>query len=242
MSEIRRFNAAGLSAARDLLQQMQGGATTDIDALLSSPHYTHLISKNIDYEVRPFSDRQEAAEFFHLLLEPLTEDHPALEYDDGLWTWLSLKWIDILAPVDPKSGVRMIRRADRYILRPNDYQTYYRHYLSGPYRIYKAHLDDIASVRAVLANPVNQPGEVVEQLASKQDIISNRTLMGVATRLYVDPNTNNLKTGSRSKGGGSPRRLADVLYQLDQTWDTGAMSADEVISLLPKEFDRFKAS
>lgn len=242
MSEIRRFTASGLAAARDCLNRLRQGEHTNVAELLVSRQHTILMASDLEYEVREFEDRQEAAEYFYNLLGQLESGQSDLELDDGLWTWLAFKWLDILAPADPENGLRAIMQTERYVLRPSDYQTYYRHYLSGPYRIYKAHRDDLASVRAVLATPVTSPGEVVEQIASKQDIISNSTLMKVVTKLYVDAATNRLKRGSGGRAGGSPRRLSDVLYQFDQTWDTAAMNADEVLQLLPEEFERFKAN
>lgn len=241
MNEIRRFTDTGLTAARELLSSLRQGVDMDVDELLTSDFHTVVMTSDADYQTKPFEDRQAAAEFFYALLEPLTAHYPDLELDAGLWTWLSLRWLDVLAPADPETNARAVRQTERYVLRPHDYQTYYRHYLSGPYRIYKAHRDDVSRVRSVLATPVTSPGEVVEQIASKQDIISNASLMGVVTALYVDSVTNGLKRGSGGSSGGSPRRLSEVLYQFDQTWDTSAMDPSEILALLPAEFDRFKA-
>ena len=242
MSEIRRFTEAGLIEVREFLNQLRQGAEPDIEELLLSEAYSVQMVADIDYAVTAFEDRQEAAEYFQTFLDPLTASYPDLELDAGLWTWLSIKWLSFLAPVDPSTGERVVRQTERYVLTPHSYQTYYRHYLSGPYRILKAHRDDVSRVRAVLATPVTSPGEVVEQIASKQDIISNPSLMAAVTALYVDPVTNRLKRGSGGSGGGSPRRLSEVLYQFDQTWDTSAMDPIEILALLPTEFDRFKPS
>lgn len=242
MSEIRRFTDAGLTAAREFLNRLRQGDELDVEELLASDAYSVQMEANTDYEVTSFDDRQQAAEYFHALLEPLTANYPDLELDAGLWTWLSLKWLSFLAPLDPSTGERLVRQTERYVLTPHNYQTYYRHYLSGPYRILKAHREDVSRVRAVLATPVTSPGEVVEQIASKQDIISNPSLMSAVTALYIDPATNRLKRGSGGSGGGSPRRLSEVLYQFDQTWDTSAMDSSEILALLPPEFDRFKAA
>jgi hypothetical protein len=240
MNEIRRLTEPGLIAARELLNRLRQGEDVDVEALLTSELHTLQMTPDADYEVTSFVDRQHAAEFFYALLEPLTAHYPDLELDAGLWTWLALKWLSVLAPCDPSTGERLVRQTERYVLTPHNFQTYYRHYLSGPYRIFKAHRDDVSKVRAVLATPVTSPGEVVEQIASKQDIISNPSLMGAVTALYVDPATNMLKRGSGGSAGGSPRRLSDVLYQFDQTWDTSAMDPSEILALLPAEFDRFK--
>lgn len=240
MSEIRRLTGLGIIRARELLNQLRQGQTADIDALIWSNQYTVLISADAEYEVGLFADRMEAAEYFTDLLEPLTAKYPNLDIDAGLWTWLSLRWLDVLAPADA-DGTRSISDLVRYIYAPDEYTSYYRHYLAGPYRIYKAHQDDVESVRAVLATSVNAPGDVVEQIASQQEIISNRTLMQVVSGLYIDPRTRKLKRGASSKKGGSVRRLAEVLAQLDLTWDTYAMDPDQIVHLLPAEFDQFKS-
>lgn len=241
MDEIRRFTDPGLAAARQLIGLLRQGEPADATSLLYNDQYTVVMAR-VEYEVKPFANRMDAGKYFYTLLEPLAEKYPDLHTDAGLWTWLSFRWLDVLAPVDPETHTRQIRATERYVLRPHDYQTYYRHYLSGPYRIYKAHVDDPESARAVLTTSVTSPGEVVEQIASNQEIISNRTLLGVVTGLYVDQQTLQLKRGSGGNSGGSARRLAEVLAQFDQTWDTSAMSPEEVINLLPGEFAKFKAN
>lgn len=226
--------------ARDLLDKLRRGEPADVDGLLLDDQYTAILSKNADFDVLPFENRMHAAQFFFDLLTPLTTVHPDLERDAELWSWLSLKWLDVLAPIDQSTGTRIIRATHNYILNPHDYKTYYRHYLSGPYRIYKAYRDNPEVAMAVLATPVDSPGEVVEQIASNQEIISNSTLMEVVTSLYFDPEVKKLKRGSGGSKGGSARRLAAVLAQFDLTWDTYAMTPKEIIDLLPDEFDNFK--
>ena len=46
--------------------------------------------------------------------------------------------------------------------------------------------------------------------------------------------------GAGGKGGGSPRRLADILWQFDVTWDLYAMSLKEFWAVLPQEFEKFR--
>lgn len=240
MNEIRRFNAQGLAKAQELLDRLRKGETTDVEALLENDECTIKVA-DADYEVIDFENRMHAARFFFDLLAPVFEQHPELELDAGLWSWLAFKWLPVLVPSDPSTGQQTIRATWYYVLNPHDYQTYYRHYFSGPYRIYKAHKHVLGEAYGVLATPVNSPGEVVEQIASKQEIVSNSTLLGVVTRLYMDAETKRLKRGSGGSKGGSPRRLAAVLGQFDLTWDTYAMTPDEIIKLLPQEFAKFKS-
>jgi hypothetical protein len=94
----------------------------------------------------------------------------------------------------------------------------------------------------LLYGPLNVMGEVVEQLASRQELITNQAVVGAATRLYFDALRGTPRRGFGGKGPGSPRRLADVLNQLDLTWDLYAMSADELMAKLPAEFERFRSA
>ena len=93
----------------------------------------------------------------------------------------------------------------------------------------------------MLATPVEKPGEVVEQFASRQEMITSVSLMSAITALYYDPVKQQIKRGAAGKAGGSSRRLADVLGQFDVTWDIYGMPSDEILALLPGEFDRFKS-
>jgi hypothetical protein len=58
--------------------------------------------------------------------------------------------------------------------------------------------------------------------------------------MYLDASNNQPKRGAGGKGPGSARRLADVLNQFDVTWDLYSMSYEEVLAMLPGEFDRFR--
>jgi hypothetical protein len=64
----------------------------------------------------------------------------------------------------------------------------------------------------------------------------------LATHLYYDSKSGTTKKGSGGKGGGSPRRLVDILRQFDVTWDLYAMSLKEFWTILPKEFEKFRTS
>jgi len=70
-------------------------------------------------------------------------------------------------------------------------------------------------------------------------LVTNRALLEVATALYVDPKTHKPKRGSQTQGAGAARRLVDVMYQFDVTWDLYAMPPVELTGLLPDEFGRF---
>ena len=121
-----------------------------------------------------------------------------------------------------------------------DYRRYYRHLLAGPYRIYRAHRAQPENAWSLLGGPFGSHGEVVEQFASRLEIVTNRGLIESLTTLYWDTATKKLRRGAGGKDAGSARRLADVLQQFDLTWACTALTSPCLLGLLPKEFDKFR--
>lgn len=94
-------------------------------------------------------------------------------------------------------------------------------------------------------------GDMAEQLASRQTIAHNRGFFQTASNMYM--HNGKLARGAASKpkkpserktddrtGLGSIRRLAIALQRLDLTYDTEEMPSDLMISLLPREFAKWK--
>jgi len=205
--------------------------------MLNDPEFSDSISPDIIIEAKIFGSKFEVAEYFYKILNNagLTR---VLE-NRGLWCWLSLYFFDQLCPRERGGRYKPGARA-RWIPEVTNFQRYYRHLLAGPYRIYNFHKDVPERAMALLCGPVNRQGDLIEQLASRQELITNRPLIGAVTELYYNPSTGKNKRGAGGKGAGSPRRLAEVIDQFNLTWDLYAMSSEEIISLLSSEFDRFR--
>ena len=240
MMQLRRFNQIGIEKFEDALDLIGAGEELDLSLLLQDPDFTNVLLSQPIVEVRPFNSRFSAAQYFYKILEPAQNVIGDVERDRGLWSWLAAAWLDVLAPRDD-AGKRKLGARARWIPVVDDYTRYYRHLLAGPYRIYRAHRDDPQRAMGVLATPIGSPGEVVEQLVSRQEIVTSPSLMEAVTRLYYAPAEKKLKRGAGGKGGGSARRLVDVIQQFDLTWDVYGMDSSEFVDLLPHEFDRFKA-
>jgi hypothetical protein len=197
------------------------------------------ISDAVEIEKRTFGSRLEAAKYLDEQFS--TAELTDVERDVGLWSWLALFYFDELCPAD-SSGARRPGERARYIPEAANFQRYYRHLLAGPYRIFRAHRRAPEKALAVLCQPLNRPGDLVEQLASRQELVTNSAIMEVATVLYVDAATGKPKRGSQTKTVGAVRRLADVLSQFDVTWDLYSTQLGELLGILPAEFNRFRAS
>lgn len=161
-----------------------------------------------------------------------------VQSDAGLWAWLTLVYFDQVCP--PSAGIRKLGQRARYVPTGTDFRTYYRHLLAGPWQILAAHRDEPERARAVLGGALHKPGDLYEQVASRMELATSATVLSLSNALYLDAQTGRRKRGSGGAGKGSPRRLAEVLLQLDLTFDIYAMPMEKLLRLLPKEFDRFK--
>jgi hypothetical protein len=236
--QLRRFNAEGMEQATKWHSSMPITGDSGFEHLLEDLRFTEPLDSQVDE--KGFTDRWDAAVTMDVALQPLIDDGQHVLRDEGLWTWLAFASIDRLAPL--VLGVRKPGDWARLILDSANYKRYYRHLLAGPYYIYDAHRDDPDRARALLTTPVERPGELVEQFASRQELVRSPGIVGAITQLYLDRATNRLKSGhgGNNASPGSARRFAMLLQQLDLTYDIFEMSPEAIIGLLPFEFDKFR--
>jgi hypothetical protein len=162
-----------------------------------------------------------------------------VDQDVGLWAWLTLFHFDQVCPKKQANTRKPFKEEYRYIPASSNFQKYYRHLLFGPYVVYRAHKDTSQNAMCLLAGPVHVTNDIIEQLASRNELVSNPSVVEAATRLYIDSVSGDFKKGAKGSGKGSPRRFHKVLEQFDLTFDIYGSTADRIIELLPKEFDRF---
>jgi hypothetical protein len=232
---LRRFNSAGIEVAGQLLDLIKAGHSVDLEGLIDSRQFTEKIGSNNSVEAIKFATRMDCAKYFNELIDAHSSQIPNPESDKGLWTWLAIVFRDQLF----KSGKNKIGAQERWIP-STDYRRYYRHLLAGPYFIYKTHEDNPNRALAILCSQVSSPGELVENIQARQDIVRFPSIMEAVTKLYYDPNTGALKRGAGSKNNGGARRFTSVLGQFDLTFDFYGMTPEQILDLLPAEFDRFR--
>lgn len=238
--KLHRLTDAGIEAFSSYLALLkQQPATPPPLHLLEDKQMAEPLNTAAVVEPKEFPTRLAAAEYLHGLLA--ASGLKNIDTDRGLWTWLTLYYFDQLCPAKA-DGERKVLDAARYVPQLSNYQRFYRHLLVGPYFIYNAHADMPARATVVLISPLTVPGEVVEQIASRQELITNKSILGTLTRLYYDENQQKLKKGAGGKANGAARRFADVLGQFDLTFDLYAINENCLFSLLPKEFHRFQTA
>jgi hypothetical protein len=236
--QLRRLTPSGLERFASLLEHARQGHNPDFVALRDDPTFTEIVVPNITLGAMPSDSKLEVGRYLCETLEPITVD-ASVDRDAGLWAWIALAWIDSLAPVDA-SGKRNVLSDYRWIPMVDSARRYYRHLLIVPFMVYSAHRADPNVAMVLLGGRVQQPGDANEHLASRQEILSSAALIGAATALYYDGAAGKIKSGFSDRGPGSVQRFGLLLNQYVLTWDLHEKAPDDVISLLPKEFDRFR--
>jgi hypothetical protein len=227
---LRRLSPEGLAALRAFLAG-DADDPAERERILFNTATAERLPEKVEVETREFASRLEAAQHLTELFANVSLD---VDNDAGLWGWLALFHFAALCPKDrwrPGAPERWILAGAKY----------YRHLLAGPFRIYRLYDQVIDKAMVVLCQPVHEPGQFVDYLASSPQLITNRAVIEVATSLYYDPRTGKLKRGCYAgHKPGTVRRFVDVLRQLDATWDLYSLSAGRLLALLPREFARFR--
>ena len=234
---LRRLKPQGISAFADYLNKLkqEPGRLPPMQLLTDDDGSEAMMPARTVGSTTPAS-RREVAENLSELLGSVAPLEAAA--DVGLWSWLSLYYFDVLCPPD-RSSERVPRELAAYIPEPGNFRRYYRHLLLGPYLIFQAHRDDPNRAQALLCKPPHIIDDIVAQIASRYEYVTNPGIVGLTTALYFDAESGTIKRGAGGKGAGSPRRLVEILRQFDLTWDLFGMSSADLRAILPQEFNRF---
>ena len=235
---VRRLNTRGIERFEGFLDSVTAGPPQPYpEQVLLDDHSSERLQESMDVERRGFRSRFEAARYLYERL-----GHSGMkdvDRDKGLWAWLALFYFEQICPVD-KSGHRTPGERARWVPAFTDGRRYYRHLLAGPYRIYQANRDDPARAMILLYGPLHTLGHFSYQIASRQELMTNKAVLELATDMYLDPSGPTHKRGAQTRGKpGTVFRFVDVLNQFDVTWDLYGMTKDELAAMLPREFDRF---
>lgn len=235
---LRTLNPNGITAFAAYLQALRDGSS---DAppyhLLSDEATSEALETDVLVENKTFSDSFAFGTYLAATLENLPRTEIA--FNHALWSWLALYHFDQVCPA--VNGKRTVLEDAVYIL-PTIYnhRKYYRHLVRTPWLA----VDKNGMYAKVLL--INRGGgkrsDIFEQLAARQTIFGNPTIIEGAYKLYFDDQAGLPKRGAGSKGAGTPRRLVSFIQQIDLTYDLMACSADQFVALLPDEFAKFQVA
>lgn len=233
MSEpIRRLNDRGCDAFRAWLE---GGGRDDPPlGLLDDPDTSASLHPMIPRPIRAYERRFDLGADLVDLLGGI--DLMQLQIDAGLWDWLSLFLIDQICPPD-QTGRRKLSNIAHYFLELDDHRRRYRHLVRTAWRLVEVHGTD---AEYLLAGPLHVHGEIVEQLSAYQDVITCKPLIAAIRSLVWDVDNARLKRGFAGRRAGSARRVPVVAKQFRLTFDLDSMRPEQILALLPREFERFR--
>lgn len=235
---IMRLNREGINKFSEFILSQKSDSPQDFpqDLLVEGDYAQEIGGSALDLDTLNVSDRMQAARCLNEIVEGLGLVHA--ERDAGFWTWCSAYLYNRL-----RKGKRKVGDTAVWVLMPDKHDRYYRHYLASIWFVYSIYADSESVLEPLfVGRPVNTPGEVFEQLASRQERIANKTILQVLSSLYWDRNKQALKRGAGGKSKGSARRLAQVLKQYNRTYDLFALTGEQLFSMLPVEFDKFRGA
>ena len=249
MQRLHELTDDGISVAKAWLSTLRDGLPIPFpDTVLTSLPYAQPVEPEIHIEKREFNSRRDAGMYFVRRLAPLGRarviDNP------HLWSWLGMFYFDTVVDKDSSGNAKLGRDPDiAYIIDPNPgaqagrgETRRYAHRLMLAYDIYSQHNE---KAWFMLDEPVNSLSRFTLRLASAPELFRSEGIVPLAHLLYADPNSRKLKQGVTATSlatalPGSQPRLISVLDQLYMTYDVYGMSAEQLLPLLPSEFDRFK--
>lgn len=233
---IKRFNAQGIEAFRSYLGRLREESAEALPtALLEDPSCTESLAHEATISSGTFKNGYELGA--HVASALKTFDRQSISRDHGLWAWLALYFFDHLCPAQA-DGKRYPLEDAVYLLSPTfQHNRYYRHAVRTPWLSVMTHGEN-AKVLLITVGAGTR-SDIFEQLASRQGLFENQTIIAGARALYFDSAADKPRRGAGGKGPGSARRLATIVQQLDLTYDLLACDVKRLLSLLPKEFGKF---
>lgn len=247
IKNVSCFNSAGINA---------------FSIWLSSPDSTppfHLLDdsiycEDIQYEFtidteKIFETTFELGAYLNEVVFVDVEDPITLESQSGIWSWISLALIKSLLS---RGAARKNRPLDlpHYIEVPGQQgrRLSYRLIVRTAWRLARLH-GPLAEV--ALGSRRSPWGEMAEQMTSRQEIFSHPSFWAVAHQLYLN-SKGELRRGATSQrpasarkdprnhvGRGGVRRLPFTFRQFDRTYLTRAMTKEQMLALLPKEYEKW---
>ncbi len=237
MIKIRILKESGIDEFRKYLEDLRLGKPAQRPDLNTNTYSSEFMPALEINEHKSFETRVEMGKYLAECFSSAGLLRENMVDSVGLWSWLAYIWFDQIT-----ANGKKIRANEKYICML-DYQHYYRHLVAMTYNIYSLYGEE--NSKLFLGVEPYEVSDMLEQVASRQDIISSKKLVEVLNILYWDSKRNAPKIGATGREGkpGNVRRFIKVIYQLSLTYDLdGVASVQKTLDLLPKDFGVWKKS
>jgi len=232
--KIRKLNKAGIREFEHFIENLRrGGKQNTPSYLLSDPDMSETLAWDIDLEQREFATRFELGVYLTEKLAGINSHE--IMGDAGYWSALALYWFDQLCP-ENADGSRKPSMVYNYILSEN-YNHRPRHAIFTTWQLVHRYGEH---ARFLLSRELPVRGELIEQLMARQYFLSCEGVMHAASQLYYDPERETFKKGSAGRTSpGCVYRFVNWLQQLEVNYDLFSINSQDLIDILPGEFQRF---
>jgi hypothetical protein len=237
---MKKLTQSGVEKFDKYLSTLAGGSST-LDGEDAPP--TGLLEKDntsekseieIDFDFSKFGRKYELVRHLHEALPSLEER--SFQFQKELFATFSLANLKTFSMPAAEGGFKT-GNIERHIPRKS-WKHRYRHLIRGPYLLYSLHGED---ARVFLTGNLNVHGSISEQIASRQELVTSEGVIQALNLLYFNEDDFSLQRGHAGdkKRPGSIRRFATVIEQLKRTHDLMAINGEELVKLLPSDFDEF---
>lgn len=241
---IRSFNRTGLQEFENLIDKLKDNPPlaqwneklrSEIDEILFSNEFTTKFGEG--YEIDRDKEFENRYDFGKYLYEIFRSKH--VEKEIGMLSWLALLYFNQICRKSGQSNRLQILSKYRYIPEIENSWRFYRHLVLTPILVHQRLKEDSI---LLLSNPLYESGDAVEQLMSRQDFIANENILMVSRKLYFDEQKKKPKPRafSDSEPGNAKRLARDIVPQLSMTYDLYDAPVNQILMLLPNEFDHWK--
>ena len=237
MTAARELTQTGILEARRFLAAARTDphpSTAAPDTLLFDHPFSRPLSDAPDVELRAFATRRDAADYLHERLRPLQH---RIADNAGFWSWLGMFYFASTVPRDDQEQLRLSPLDETFVVHREEqrsYQRRYRHYLWSAWRLQQQHGDD---ADFLLAQPLHAFGDIADRVFSYNRIFNSAGIVALILDLYTAGGQQKRNFG-RSRGG--LRHLIRVLDQLERTYDVYGMNVDQLLRILPPDFDGWR--
>ena len=218
----------------------------DLDQLLSDPVNAQPVEPEIFVERRPFANRRQAGEYLYSLLSPMGVGR--VTGNQSLWSWLGMFFLEQATSTNQDGTPRISRSDEAYVLDPSlqslTNTSGHRHRLMAAYEIYANHGE---KAWCMLDQPLHRMERFTLRIFGAPILFNSTGVVELAHLLYANRQMRQYKTGfggagerGQSHSPGSLPRLIDLLNQLYMNFDVYGMTAEQLLQLLPDEFDYWK--
>ncbi len=242
---VRAFNQRGIEQFRAFLDRFQEGdvSPNDSSRLVTNLELSSLVEPRVNIDIPALASKRRLAQTICEAFEKSGYSELPIRNSvqtQGMWTWLAAAAFRVIRSRRISMGRPKLNNYTYYILNP-DFRHLRNHRVAAPARIYWLYRDRIADARMLLHGHASERPRTEYDLAETQRWLMNRELVSAATTLYFEPTSSGHKRGSLSDDRpGTLRRFLVLMRQLEVTYDLQGMSANQIIDLLPPEFNRWK--